>query len=133
MTENMAEQSQEQPTTMPVEVRTALLLLGGCGLVFAGLGVILLGQYGDVRSLFPAIFAVLLELAVIGGLLAKLRATRIVGIVLISLVVVLQLVIVLGQGPWWLRLIMALMSAALVYVIVLLNTGPTRRYLGGAR
>jgi hypothetical protein len=70
---------------------------------------------------------------VVAGLLVGLRASRYAGMVVVTLVALLDLLIALGGGPWWSRVLIGTLAATHIYVFVLLNTAPARRYLGGAR
>jgi hypothetical protein len=118
----------------PVEARLATLIGAAGALVFVLMGLIQAQVEGDSALLrFPVVVAVL-ELLVVGGLAAGLRPARLTAAVLFGLVALVHLLVVLNDGPVWLRLLSGLLSAAHVFAVVLLNTRPARfHYLGGQR
>jgi len=118
-------------SSAPPEVLVPILVAVGGALVFMLVGLLrwqLDGDAGLVR--FPIVIGVL-ELLVAGGLLAALRPSRLIAIVVFLLVALLHLLTVLNDGPIWVRVVFSVLSAAHVYAVVLLNTGPARGHLGG--
>ncbi|MCP2257020.1 hypothetical protein LX15_000703 [Streptoalloteichus tenebrarius] len=110
----------------PLELRVAGALLAAAGLVFLALGVGRWAAEGgaDVVAL-PAVLAALGVGAGVAVLTGR-RAARIVGMVVATVASVLHLLLALGGGAWWARLLSGVLAASQVYVFVLLNTRPAR-------
>ena len=117
---------------VPAEVRVPALIAAAGALVFLLVGVVRWQTEADAAVLRVPIAVTVLELLVAAGLIAGLRPARLVGIAVLALVALLHLLIVLGAGLWWTRVLSGVLSAVHVYAIVLLTTGPARRHLGGA-
>jgi hypothetical protein len=118
-------------SSVPPEVLVPIFVAVGGALVFVLVGLLRWQLDGDAGLVkFPIIVAVL-ELLVAGGLLAAVRPARLIGVVVFSLLALLHLLTVLNDGPIWIRVIFGVLSAAHVYGVVLLNTGPARTHLGG--
>jgi hypothetical protein len=117
----------------PLEVRVAALLIGAASLLFLLAGAVRWVREGGVDILAAPVVLVALELPVAAGLLVGVRASRVAGMVVVALAALLDLLIALGGGLWWTRVVSGALAAAHGYVFVLLNTAPARRYLGGAR
>ncbi|MFD1147468.1 hypothetical protein [Saccharothrix hoggarensis] len=118
----------------PPEATLATLLGAGGGLAFVLMGLIQWQVEGDSGWMrFPVTVAVV-ELVVVGGLYAGLRPARLAAAIVYALVALIHLLAVLNDGPVWLRVLSAVLSAVHVFGVVLLNTRPVRiHFLGGQR
>ncbi|GDY33671.1 hypothetical protein [Gandjariella thermophila] len=117
----------------PLEIRVAALLIGAASLLFLLVGAVRWVREGGADILTVPVVAAALQLPVAAGLLIGVRASRIAGMVVVALAALLDLVIALGEGPWWTRVVAGALAATHGYVFVLLNTAPARQYLGGTR
>ncbi|RKT56823.1 hypothetical protein [Saccharothrix australiensis] len=117
----------------PVEVRLATLVGAAGGLLFVVEGLIRLQADGDAAWVKFPLIVLVLELLVVGGLLARLRPARLTGAVVYALVALIQLLAVLNEGPVWVRVLSGLLSAGHVFGLVLLNTRPARLHFGAPR
>jgi hypothetical protein len=115
----------------PLEIRVAALLLGAASLLFLLVGVVRWAGEGGADILAVPMVAAALQLPVAAGLLVGVRASRIAGMVVVTLAALLDLLIALGGGPGWARVVSTALAAMHIYLFVLLNTAPVRRYLGG--
>ncbi|GGP49294.1 hypothetical protein [Saccharothrix coeruleofusca] len=113
------------------EIHLACLLGALCATGFLLVGVVQWQVESDSSWIrFPALVAVL-ELLVVAGLATGVRQARPAGLAVFALGALAHLLTVLGQGPVWLRVVAALLSALHVFVVVLLNTKPAREHFGG--
>ncbi|HEY8373933.1 MAG TPA: hypothetical protein VIL00_14430 [Pseudonocardiaceae bacterium] len=119
---------QRLAVATPVEIRMAAGLVAGAGAVFLLLAVLrwALGEGASVLTLPLLLF-------LLGGLAGVLLragtwACRAVAAVVAVLGGVLHLLIVLGDGSWWTRVVSAVVAGAYVFCLVLLNTAPARGY-----
>jgi hypothetical protein len=108
-------------------------MLGGAGLVFLVESLIRLATEG------PAVGASLLYVPIAQAVLDVLCAAVIVvgsrairpGVLVIAVLgTLVHMVIVLGGGPIWTRVVSAVLAIAQVYAVVLLNTKPIRIHFG---
>ncbi|SHF32184.1 hypothetical protein [Streptoalloteichus hindustanus] len=111
---------------VPLELRVAGALLAGAGLAFLALGLGRWSAEGGADVLVLPCALAVLGVAAGAAVLTAHRAARIVGMVVASVAAVLHLLLALGGGAWWARLLSGLLAASQVYVFVLLNTGPAR-------
>jgi hypothetical protein len=115
---------------MPREIALSLLVLGGGAVLFLALAALrLAGEGGGDLLRLPTVLMIM-AVAVCAGLVFRLRFARVVSIVVTLLVAAIYLLLTLGDGPPWVRLISGVLAAAHVYVLVMVNTEPARRYLG---
>ncbi|MGZ3143207.1 hypothetical protein ACVDFE_14670 [Lentzea chajnantorensis] len=115
------------------EVLVSSAVAFGGALVFFAVGLVLWRTSGDADVLKLPSFLALVELPVAACLLLGLRFAHYPAMVLFVLVALLHLVIVLADGPVWARVASGVLSVVHIYGVVLLNTGPARRQLGGPR
>jgi hypothetical protein len=115
----------------PFEIRVTTLLIGTSAALFLLVGALRWAREGGADILLLPVVVAAVELAVAAGLLLGLRASRYAGMVVVALAALLDLLIALGGGPWWSRMVTGALAAAHIYVFVLLNTAPARHYLGG--
>jgi hypothetical protein len=122
-------------STVPPEVFVSALVAAGGGLLFVIMGLVRWQGDGDAGWVkFPAVVAVL-ELVIAAGLVVGFRPARVTGIMVFAVFALVHLIVTLNDGPLWIRIVSGVLSAAHVYGVVLLNTGPAREHLGagGAR
>jgi len=118
---------------LPMDVRVVVLLIVVGGLAFLVEGVVRWRADGVAADLtLPVVFAAF-QLSVAAGVLARLRVSRIIGVLVLAVGMLLHLLIVLGGGPWWARVVSGVLVPTGGYAAVLLNTGPVRDYLRSAR
>jgi hypothetical protein len=108
----------------PLEVRLSAGIVALGALVFVGVALA-----WDTQALRLPIGAGILAVAVCVGLVVGLRFVRIVTMVVVLLYALVHLLIAMGGGPWWVRLVSGLLCASYIYVAVLMNTQPARQYL----
>jgi hypothetical protein len=122
------------PRNAPVEAFVATLIGAAGALAFVLMGLVQWQVDGDPGWIrFPVIVAVL-ELLVVGGLVAGLRPARLTAALVFSVVALIHLLAVLNEGPVWVRVLSGVLSAVHVYAVVMLNTRPARlHFLGGQR
>ncbi|MFB9903239.1 hypothetical protein [Allokutzneria oryzae] len=115
----------------PVELWAVLACLLGSELVFLVTGLVRWAAEGgaDLVTL-PLLLAVLAAVAT-GGILARLGIGRIGAITVAIFAALLHLLVVLGDGPVFARIVSGVVAAAQVYAVVLLSTGPMRKFLEG--
>lgn len=118
---------------LPIETLVALLLIVGGALTFFAEGVVRWLVEGVSTDLTLPVVIAAFETAVAAGVLARMRAMRIIGVGVLAMVVLVHLLIALGGGPWWARAISGMLVVVGCYAAVLLNTGPVRHYLGNTR
>lgn len=117
----------------PFDVALCALLIGGCGFVFLAASVLRLLAEGDVGVLTLPVVVAVLEAGAAGSVFAGIRLARPAVFVLLMLVTVLHLLIAMGGGAMWTRVVSAVLAAGGVYALVLLNTRPIREYFGSSR
>jgi hypothetical protein len=108
----------------PLEIKVSAGLVGLGALIFVAVALV-----WDQQALRLPIGMGILAIAVTTGLLLRLRFVRTITMVVVAIYAVLHLLIALGNGPWWVRVISGLLCAAYIYVAVLVNTEPARQYL----
>jgi hypothetical protein len=120
-------------SAVPPEVFVPALVAVGGALLFLIMGLVRWQVDGDATWLrFPAVIAVL-ELVAAAGLVVGFKPARVTGIFVFGILALLYLLVTLNEGPLWTRIVSGVLSAAHVYGVVLLNTGPAREHLGGSR
>ncbi len=117
----------------PIEARLGTLVGVVGGLLFVLEGVFRWQGDGDTAWLKFPIIILVLELVVVGGLLADIRFARPTAAVVYSLVGLVHLLAVLNDGPVWVRVLSGVLCAGHVFGVVLLNTRPARLHFGGVR
>lgn len=111
------------------EVRISALLVGGAGLVFLLESLFLLPVQGTGILYLPlAVFA--LNAVTTWIILTGNRVLRAPALVVVVLGVLVHMVILLGGGPLWSRILSGVLAAASVYALVILNTKPVRIHFG---
>jgi hypothetical protein len=122
------------PRNAPPEVALTILIGVVGGLAFILMGAIQWQLDGDASWIKLPVIVAVLELLVVGGLVAGPRAARLTAAIVFGLVALIHLLAVLNQGALWIRVLSGLLSAAHVFAIVLLNTRPARiHFIGGKR
>ncbi|HEX3788639.1 MAG TPA: hypothetical protein VHW44_12320 [Pseudonocardiaceae bacterium] len=112
----------------PFDVWLCVLLMAGAGIVFMVESLIRLSTVGGAGLLqFPATM-LLFELAAAAGALAGARWARPVVLIIVILAALLHIVIVLGDGPGWTRIVSGVLAASQIYALVVLNTKPVREH-----
>jgi hypothetical protein len=111
-----------------VDVLVCALLIGGCGLVFLIADAIRLLPTTGVSGLAAPIVVALLELGAAAAVIAGLRPARPVIIIVLILATLLHLLFVMDGGVGWAQVVSAILAAAHVYALVLLNTKPVREH-----
>jgi hypothetical protein len=104
-------------------------LLGGAGLVFLVESLIRLSTELPNILYVPVVQAVL-DLACAAVIVVGSRVLRPGVLVIAVLGTLVHMVIVLGGGPIWTRVVSAVLAVAQVYAVVLLNTKPIRIHFG---
>ncbi|MGH3435804.1 MAG: hypothetical protein ACRDRN_04985 [Sciscionella sp.] len=118
---------------LPAEIKVVTLLIAGVALAFLVEGLLRWAIQGGVSVITPTVVVAAFELAVVGGMLARLRPARLVGVVVLTLATLLHLVILLSNGPWWARVISGVLAVGGGYAVILLNTASVRDFLGSPR
>jgi hypothetical protein len=108
----------------PIEIRVAIGIIGAGAVIF-----LIVAMARGVDTLRLPIGAFVVAIAVALGLAARLRFARTVTVVVVMVLALLHVLVALSNGPWWVRAISGLLTAAYVYVAVLVNTAPAREYL----
>jgi hypothetical protein len=111
------------------EVRVSAVLVVGGALLFLLQGVLLLRGEG-ATILYVPIVMLLINIGLAWIILAGHRALRPVVLVVVILEVLLQLIVLLGNGPVWARVMSGAAAAVLLYAQVVLNTKPARVHFG---
>lgn len=111
------------------EVRVSALLVGGAGLVFLLESLFLLPRQG-VGILYLPLAEFALNAATTWIILTGNRVLRAPALVVVVLGVLVHMVILLGAGPVWARIVSGVLAAASVYALVILNTKPIRIHFG---
>ncbi|HEX4703401.1 MAG TPA: hypothetical protein VH352_14840 [Pseudonocardiaceae bacterium] len=111
------------------DVRVCAALLGGAGLVFMVESLIRLSSQGT-GILYVPIVQLVLDGTAVGVILTGNRLLR-PGVLIIAILgSLVHMVILLGGGPIWTRVVSALLAVMQLYVLVLLNTKPIRVHFG---
>ncbi len=111
------------------EIRISSLLVAGAGLVFLLESLFLLPRQGlGILYLPLAVFA--LNSLATWIILTGNRALRAPVLVVVVMGVLVHMVIMLGGGPVWSRVISGVLAAVSVYALVILNTKPVRIHFG---
>jgi len=107
-------------------------MLGGAGLVFVVESVLRLATEAGVGAslLYVPIAQAVLDLLAAAVIVVGSRALRPGVLVIAVLGTLVHMVIVLGGGPMWTRVVSAVLAIAQVYAVVLLNTKPIRVHFG---
>ena len=118
-----------EPGVRRSDIWTCAGMLGGAGLVFLAESLIRLSAEGASILYVPiaqAVLDVLCALVIVAG-----RRTLRPGVLVIAVLgTLVHMVIVLGGGPVWTRVVSAVLAVAQVYAVVLLNTKPIRIHFG---
>lgn len=116
---------------LPVEIRVAVGLLIGGGLLFVAADLLWLALEGSASQL---LVVPLLQLAigagVAGGLIRGSRIARYVGLLFVLTFAMFHMLFALQAGPIWIKVVTGVIAASLVYVAVLLNTKPALVHTG---
>ena len=115
---------------LALEVWVCALLIGLGGVTFVAAALFRLWTEGGVGVLSFPIALCVLELIAVAGLVSGWRWARPVVLVIVMLGALLHLLVALGNGADWTRAISAVLVAAQVYALVLLNTKPIREHFG---
>ena len=104
-------------------------MIGGAGLVFLAESLIRLSAEG-ASILYVPIAQAVLDVLCAAVIVAGSRTLRPGVLVIAVLGTLIHMVIVLGGGPIWTRVVSAVLAIAQVYAVVLLNTKPIRIHFG---
>ena len=116
-----------------VEVKVAAALLVGLGLAYLVLGIVIVTtSEASPRTLLLPAASVILGGLVSGGLALRMPSSRFLGFGVAALFALLHAFLLLGGTVIGFKVFSGLLAAGYVYAIVLLNSGPMRRYLYGA-
>ena len=116
-----------------VEVKVTAGLLLGLGLAYLVLGIVIVAtSEASPRTVILPIASVVLGGLVAGGLALRMPSSRFFGFGVAALFAILHAFLLLGSTVIWFKIFSGLLAAGYVYTIVLLNSGPMRRYLYGA-
>ncbi|SDM89192.1 hypothetical protein [Allokutzneria albata] len=113
----------------PVELWAILACLVGAELVFLGAGVLRWAAEGGADLLVLPTVLLVLVLVAAASLLTRIRIAKAGATAVAVFAALLHLLIVLGDGPGLARIVSGIVGAAHVYAVVLLNTGPMRKFL----
>jgi hypothetical protein len=111
------------------DVRVCAALLGVAGLVFMVESLIRLSSQG-AGILYVPLVQLVLDGTAVGVILTGNRLLRPGVLVIAILGSLVHMVILLGGGPIWTRVVSALLAVMQLYVLVLLNTKPIRVHFG---
>ena len=111
------------------EVRVSASLVLAGALIFLLQGFLLLGSEG-ATILYVPIVMLLFNVGFAWIILAGNRSLRPVVLILVIIEVILQMIVLLGNGPVWARVMSGLAAAVLLYTQVVLNTKPVRVHFG---
>ena len=115
------------------EVKVAAALLAGLGLAYLVLGIVIVTtSEASPRTLLLPVASVILGGLVAGGLALRMPSSRILGFGVAALCGLIHAFLLLASTVIWFKIFSGLLAAGYVYAIVLLNSGPMRRYLYGA-
>jgi hypothetical protein len=121
--------SGASPTRTQLDVRVAAALIGGAGVVWLVESLFRLsGQPANI--LYVPIVALVLEGAAAWVVLVGHRVLRPGALVVAVLGALLHMVILLGDGPLWTRIVSGVLAAGQIYALVVLNTKPVREHFG---
>jgi hypothetical protein len=115
---------------LPLDVLICALLIGGCGLVYLIAEAIRLLPTAGAGSLAAPIVVAVLLLGAAAAVVAGLRPIRPAVLIVLILATLLQLLFVMDGGLLWRQVVSAILAAAQVYALVLLNTKPVREHFG---
>jgi hypothetical protein len=118
-----------QPGVRRSDIWVCAGMLGGAGLVFLAESLIRLSAEG-ASILYVPIAQAVLDLLCAAVIVAGSRTLRPGVLVIAVLGTLVHMVIVLGGGPIWTRVVSAVLAIAQVYAVVLLNTRPIRIHFG---
>ena len=114
----------------PFDVWLCALLVGGAGVIFLVESLIRLFAEGGAGILSVPIVLLVLEGGAAVAILAGTRWARPVVLIIAIIGALVHMVIALGQGLLWTRVVSAILAIAQVYALVALNTKPVREHFG---
>ena len=117
---------------MPIEVRLTASIIGGGAVAFMVEALVRSSTDGGGGLLQVPIVFLLIALVSVGLLVMRPRAARVMVAFGALLPALLHMTIAVGNGPWWVRVISAVIGLGNVYAVVLVNTRPSREFLDGA-
>ncbi|WP_016697346.1 hypothetical protein [Actinoalloteichus spitiensis] len=126
----MSRAERSTGTRPPLEVRVSIGVLSGGGLLFLVLGLVRLVTEGGSDIMVLPTMITMLVLAASVSIYAGRPSLRALGLAGATLAGLLYLLLAMSDGPWWLTVVGLLLAASAFYTLVLLNTGPARRYGG---
>jgi hypothetical protein len=112
------------------DVWLCALLIGGAGVIFLVESLIRLAAEGGAGILALPVVLLALEVGAAAAVVAGTRWARPVVLAVVVIGALLHMVIALGQGPMWTRVVSAILALAQVYTLVALNTRPVREHFG---
>ncbi|HVW42713.1 MAG TPA: hypothetical protein VHC18_15310 [Amycolatopsis sp.] len=116
-----------------LEVKLAAALLTGLGLAYLVLGIVIVTtSEASPRTLLLPAASVILGGLVAGGLALRMPSSRFLGLAVAALFALLHAFLLLASTVIWFKIFSGLLAAGYIYTVVLLNSGPMRRYLYGA-
>ena len=114
----------------PFDVWLCALLVGGAGVIFLVESLVRLFSEGGAGILAVPIVLLVLEAGAAVAILGGVRWARPVVLIVVIICALLHMVIALGQGALWTRVVSAILAIAQVYALVALNTKPVREHFG---
>ncbi|GAA4025548.1 hypothetical protein GCM10022247_57870 [Allokutzneria multivorans] len=113
----------------PVELWATLACLVGAELVFLVAGLVRWAAEGGADLIVLPLVLLALSLVAAGSIMARIGIARAGAIAIAIFAGLLHLLVVLGDGPVIARVISGIVGAAQIYAVVLLSTGPMRKFL----
>ncbi|MCP3797686.1 hypothetical protein NLX83_00290 [Allokutzneria sp. A3M-2-11 16] len=113
----------------PVELWATLACLVGAQLVFLIAAIVRWTAEGGADVVMTPLVLLVLSAVAAGSILARIGIARAGAIAVAVFAALLHLLIVLGDGPVLARVLSGVLGAAQVYAVVLLSTGPMRKFL----
>jgi hypothetical protein len=118
--------------SVAIEVKLAMALLVGLGLVYLVLGVVIVAtSEASPRTLLLPVASVIFGGLVAGGLALRMPSSRFFGFAVAALFGLLHAFLLLASAVLWFKLFSAVLAAGYIYAWVLLNSGPMRRHVLG--
>ena len=113
----------------PVELWATLACLVGAQVAFLVVAIVRWTVEGGADLVVAPLVLLVLSVVAAGSILARIGIARAGAIAVAIFAALLHLLIVLGDGPVMARIVSGIVGAAQVYAVVLLSTGPMRKFL----
>ncbi|WP_031470696.1 hypothetical protein [Sciscionella sediminilitoris] len=112
-----------QAKAAPARLRAGAWTIAGCALALVLISIGRAATGGGIEALVLPLLLALAQLGAAGAVLLSRPYARILAGALLFLTGLLHLVIALGEGQWWFRLLSALLVLASIAAGVLLAAG----------